>query len=143
MYIDKLVDIVNKYDNKYPSTIKMKPVAVKSNTYVDFNKEINENIPKFKLMILSEFQNIFLQKAMFQIGLRKFLSLKKLKILWRGHVINDFNAEEIVGTFYKKELQKTNQKLFRIEKVIRRKDHKLYIKRKGYDSSFNNWIDKK
>ena len=49
VYIDGLVDIVNKYDNKYQSTIKMKPVAVKSNTYVDFNKEINEKIPKFKI----------------------------------------------------------------------------------------------
>ena len=106
-------------------------------------KKLMKTFLNLKLMILSEFQNIFLQKAMFQIGLRKFLWLKKLKILCRGHVINDFNAEEIVGTFYKKELQKTNQKLFRIEKVIRRKDHKLYIKRKGYDSSFNNWIDKK
>ena len=46
-----------------------------------------------------------------------------------GHGINDFNAEEIVGTFYEKELQKTNQKLFRIEKVIKRKDHKLYVKK--------------
>ena len=46
-------------------------------------------------------------------------------------------------TFYQKELQKTNQQEFRIEKVINKKGDKLYVKWKGYDSSFNNWIDKK
>ena len=51
--------------------------------------------------------------------------------------------EEIFGTFYKKELQKTNQKEFRVEKVIKRKGDKLYVKWKGYGSSFNGWIDKK
>ena len=59
------------------------------------------------------------------------------------YVINDFNGEEIIGTFYEKELQKTNQKEFRIEKVIKRKGDKLYVKWKGYDNSFNSWIDKK
>ena len=50
--------------------------------------------------------------------------------------------EEIAGTFYEKELRKTNQKEFRIEKVIKRKDDKLCVKWKGYDNSFNSWIDK-
>ena len=51
--------------------------------------------------------------------------------------------EEITGTFYEKNLQKTNQKEFRIEKVIKRKGDKLYVKWKGYNSSFNSWINKK
>ena len=59
------------------------------------------------------------------------------------YVINDLNGEEIIGTFYEKELQKTNQQGFRIEKVIKRKGNKLYVKWKGYDNSFNSWIDKK
>ena len=59
------------------------------------------------------------------------------------YVINNLNGQEITGTFKKKELQKTNQKKFRIEKVIKRKGDKLYVKWKGYDSSFNSWIDKK
>ena len=59
------------------------------------------------------------------------------------YVINDRNGEEIVGTFYEKELKKTNQQEFRIEKVIKKKEGKLYVKLKGYDSSFNSWIDKK
>ena len=54
------------------------------------------------------------------------------------YVINDHNGEEIIRTFYEKDLQKTNQKKFRIEKVIKRKGAKLYVKWKGYDSSFNS-----
>ena len=53
------------------------------------------------------------------------------------------NGEKIVGSFCEKELQKTNQNEYRIEKVIKRKGDKLYIKWKGYDNSFNSWIDKK
>ena len=59
------------------------------------------------------------------------------------YVINDRNGEEIVGTFYEKELKKTNQQEFRIEKVIKKKGDKIYVKWKGYDSSFNGWTDKK
>ena len=66
-----------------------------------------------------------------------------LKILFHGHVINDLNGKEITGTFYEKELKKTNQKEFRIEKVIERKGDKLYVKWKGYNSLFNSWIGKK
>ena len=56
---------------------------------------------------------------------------------------SDLNGEEITGNFYEKELQKTNQKKFRIEKILKRKGDKLYVKRKGYDNSFNSWINKK
>ena len=56
-------------------------------------------------------------------------------------MISDLNGEKIAGTFYEKELQKTNQKEFRIEKVIKRKGDKLYVKWKRYDISFNSLID--
>ena len=59
------------------------------------------------------------------------------------YVISDLKGEEVVETFYKKELQKINRKEFRVEKVIKRKGDKLYVKWKGYDSSLNRWIDKK
>ena len=49
MYTDKLDDIVNKYNNTYHSTIKMNPVDVRSNTYIDFRKGINNNGPKYKI----------------------------------------------------------------------------------------------
>ena len=56
---------------------------------------------------------------------------------------NHLNCEEIVKTFYEKELHKTNKKKFRIEKVIKKKGDKLYVKWKRYNNSFNSWIDKK
>ena len=70
--------------------------------------------------------------------------IKKVKntVLWT-YVINDFNGDEIVGNFYESELQKANQKEFRIKKLIKRKGDKLYVKWKGYDNSFNSWVDKK
>ena len=70
--------------------------------------------------------------------------IKKVKntVPWT-YVISDLKGEEIFGTFSKKELFKTNQKEFRVEKVIKRKGDKLYVKWKGYNSSFNSWIDKK
>ena len=55
----------------------------------------------------------------------------------------DLNGKETVETLYGKELQKTDQEEFRIEKLIKRKGNKLYVKWIGYDNSFNSWIDKK
>ena len=79
-------------------------------------------------------------KGICLIGLKKYLLLKKIKntVPWT-YVIN---GEENIGTFYEKELQKIDQEEFRIEKVIRRKGDKLYVKWKGYDNSFNSLIDK-
>ena len=75
VYIDKLGDIVNKYNNTYHSKIKIKPVDVKSNAYIDTSKEINDKNPKFINGDLLKYQNIktFLQKAALQKGLKKFL----------------------------------------------------------------------
>ena len=61
----------------------------------------------------------------------------------RTNVISDLKGEEIVGTCHEKELQKTSQKEFTIEKVIKRKGNKLYVKWKGYDNSINSWINLK
>ena len=58
-------------------------------------------------------------------------------------MISDLNGEPITGSFYEKELQKTSQEKFRIEKIIKRKGDILYVKWKGYDNSFNGWINKK
>ena len=81
-------------------------------------------------------------KFILQIGLKKFV-IKKIKntVLWT-YVINDLNGEEIIGTFYEKDVQKTNQQEFRFKKVIKKKGNKLYVKWKGYDNSFNSCIDK-
>ena len=63
VYIDKLDDIVNKYNNLYHSIIKMKPVEVKSNIYIDYSKKINEKDPKFKIgdtVRISKYKNYVL-----------------------------------------------------------------------------------
>ena len=106
MYIDKLDDIVKECNNKYHASIKMKPADVKDSTYIGFKKEINDKDPKFKMgdnVRISKCKNILL-KDIYRIGQKIFLLLAKLKILYHGHVINDLNSEEIIGTFYEKEL---------------------------------------
>ena len=62
VYIDNLDDIVNKYDNTYHSIMKMKSANVKSNTYIDSSKEINDKNPKFKIgdnVRISKYKNVF------------------------------------------------------------------------------------
>ena len=75
---------------------------------------------------------------------RRSFVINKIKntIPWT-YAISDLNGEEITGSFYEKELQKTIQKEFRIEKVLKRKGDKLYVRWKEYNSSFNSWINKK
>ena len=130
VYIDKLDDIFNKYNKTYHRTIKMKPVAVKSNTYIDSSKAIDNKDPKFKIsdiVRISKYQNIFAKSYTPNWSEEVFVIKVKNIVLWT-YDINNLNREEIVGTFYEKELQKTNQKEFRTEKVIKRKGNKLYVK---------------
>ena len=72
MHIGELDDIVNKYNNKYHRTIKIKPADLRSSTYIDFNKENNKEGPKFKVGDHQEYQHIktLLQMAIFQVGLK-------------------------------------------------------------------------
>ena len=146
MYIDKLDDIVNEHNNTYHRTIKMKPVDAKDNTYIDSNKEVNDKDRKFKVedhVRISKYKNIF-AKGYTPNWSEEVFVIKKIKntVPWT-YVINDLNGGEVIGTFCEKELQKTNQQEFRIEKAIKKKVDKLYVKRKGYNSSFNSWVDKK
>ena len=134
VYIDKLDDIVLEYNNIYHRTIKMKSVDVKDNTYIDFETEVNDKDPKFKVgdyVRISKYKNIF-AKGYMPNWSEEVFTIGKIKntVPWT-YVINDLNSEEIIGTFYEKELQKTNQKEFRIEKVIKKKSDKLYVKWKG------------
>ena len=124
----------------------MKPFDVKDNTYIDFGKEVNDNDPKFKVgdhVRISKYKNIF-AKAYTPNWSEEMSVIKKIKnaVPWT-YVIGDLNGEEITGTFYEKKLEKIDQQEFRIEKVIKKKGDKLYVKWKGYDNSFNSWIDKK
>ena len=93
VYINKLDDIVNKYNNTYHSTIKMKPVDVKSNRYIDSNKEIDEKYPNFKIdtVIISKFKNVFAKGYTPNRSEEAFM-IKEVKntVPWT-YVINDLN----------------------------------------------------
>ena len=107
MYIAKLDDIVNEYNNTYRRTIKMKPIDVKDNTYINIGKEVNDNDPKFKVgdhVRISKYKNIF-AKGYTPNWSEEVFMIKKSTVP-RTYVINDLNDEEIIGTFYEKELQK-------------------------------------
>ena len=134
MYIDELDDIVNEYNNTYHTTIKMKPIDVKDNTYINIDKEINDKDPKLKVgdrVRISKYKNIFAKGCTANWSEEVFV-INKVKNIkntcpWT-YVINDLNGEEIIRTFYEKELQKTSQEEFRIEKVIKRKGNKIFVK---------------
>ena len=103
VYIDKLDDIAKEYNNKYHTSIKMKPVDVKDNTYIDFKKEINNKDPKFKVgdyVRISKYKNIFAKEYMPSWS-EEIFAIKKVKntVPWK-YVINDLNGEEIIGIFY-------------------------------------------
>ena len=146
VYIDKLDDIVDEYNNTYHKTIKMKPIDVKDTTYIDFEKEVNNKDPKFKVgdyVRISKYKNIFAKGYMPNWSEEVFIISKIENTVPWTYVINDLNGEQTIGTFYETELQKTDQKEFRIAKVLKRNSDRLYVKWKGYDNSFNSWIDKK
>ena len=124
----------------------MKPIDAKNNTYINIGKEVNDKDPIFKVgdhVRISKYKNIF-AKGYTQNWSEEIFAIKEIKntVTWT-YAVDDLNGEEIIGTFYEKELQKINQKEFRTEKVIKKKGNALYTKWKGYDSSFNSWIDKK
>ena len=112
VYINKLNNIVNEYNNTYHRTIKMKPVDVEDNTCIDFEKEVNDKNPKFKVrdyVRISKYKNVFAKGCMPNWSEEVFIISKiKNTVPWT-YLINDFNGEENIGTFYEKELQKTNQ----------------------------------
>ena len=131
VYINVLDDIVNKYSKIVHRSIKMK---------------LNDKDPKFKVgdhVRISKYKSIF-GKGYTQNWSEKVFVVSKIKdtVPWI-YVISDLNGEPITISFYEKEFQKTSQEKFRIEKVLKRKVDKLYVKWKGYDDSFTSWIDKK
>ena len=110
-------------------------------------KKLTIMILNLKLVIsdhvrISKYKNIFAKGYTPNWSEEGFV-VKKIRntVPWT-YVIDDLNGEESTGTFYEKELQTIDQQEFRIEKVIMKKSDKLYFKWKGYDSSFNNRIDK-
>ena len=146
VYFVVLNDIVDKCNNTFQRTTKMKPIDVKPDTYAEYSVDSNEKDPKFKVsnhVKISKDKNVKIQKR-FTKGYTshwygKVFVISKIKntVLWT-YLISDLNGEEIVGTFDEKKLQKTNQKEFRIKKVIKRKRNEPNVKWKSYANWFNS-----
>ena len=113
VYIGKLDGIVDEYNNTYHRTIKMKRADVKDNTYTDFNKEVNDKDPKFKVgdhVRISKYKTVFAKEYTPNWSEEAFVIKKVKNTLPWTYVTYDLNGEEITGIFYQKELQRTNQK---------------------------------
>ena len=153
-YINVLSDLVKEYNNTRHSSIKMTPVkASKKENELDVWRNL-----------YPEHLEIYDIKPKFSVGDKVRISKKK-KTFEKGYTtrwteeiftivevkptqpptskIADLNGEEIKGSFYEPELQKTNQEIFRIEKVIKRGKKKSLVKWKGYSDDFNSWVDNK
>ena len=130
VYFDVSADIVKKYNNKVHRTIKMKPTDITSDSYAECNEDSNVTEPKFKLgdhVRISKYKNI-IAKGYTQIWSEEVFVVSKIKdtVSWT-YVISDLNGGRIAGSFYEKELQKTNQKEFIIEKALKIKGDKLHV----------------
>ena len=146
VYFNVLDDIVRKYNSTVHISIKIKPKNVTDDSFIEYNEESNKKDPKFKVgdnVRISKYKNIFAEGYTPNWSEEVFVVNKVQNTIPWTYLINDLNGEKIMGSFYEKELQKTDQKEFRIKKVIKKKGNKLYVKWKGYDNSFNIWIDKK
>ena len=154
-YIDILPDLVKKYNNTYHRSIRTTPT--KASNPDNFNHV-------FKALY-GDMKNL-MKKPKFKVGDRVRISKKKktfeksFTANWSEelfiitevkntkpptYTIEDLNGKAIQGTFYEQELQKSKQSTYRIEKVLKRRKGKsgqkeVYVKWKGYDSSFNSWI---
>ena len=151
IFYNILDELVNNYNNKYHSTIKMTPI--------EGSKKVNEN----KIKNIYNFEKTK-KPGKFKIGDRVRLSLEKnvfeksYETNWTEEIfeiydikysnvpyyyLKDLNNEKLDGTFYEQELQKTKQDdLYTIEKILKTNKDKIYVKWRGYDNSFNSWINK-
>ena len=124
--------MINKHNNTYHNKIKIRSVDV--NRYANSGKEINNEDPKFKISDIVrtlKYKNIF-AKGYVPNWSEEVSVIKKVKntVSWT-YVISVLKGEQIVETFYEKELQKANQKEIRVEKVTKRKSDKLYVNGKA------------
>jgi hypothetical protein len=150
-YVDILNEIVDKYNNTRHNSIKMTPCAAsnkKNESTVWMNLYGNEPVRKIKPIFkvgdkvrITKKKSIF-EKAYTPKWTEEVFTVSQVQYTDPPtYTIMDNNNEEIQGTFYEKELQKTSQELFRIEKVIRKRGNKSLVKWFGYNDSFNSWVD--
>ena len=152
-YIDVLDLLIEQYNNKIYSSIKMTPVEASReanekkgwrNLYPEFGGVTL--IPKFWIgdnVRISKKKKIF-DKGYTQRWTEEVFKISKIQLtIPVTFKITDYNGEEIQGSFYEQELQKTSQDVFRIEKVLRRKGNKSLVKWMRYSDAFNSWVDSK
>ena len=150
-YVDVIGEMVDNYNTTRHSSIKMTPVAAsekKNERIVWLNLYGNEPAPKltFKFKVGNKVR-ITKKKGIFDKGFtprwtEEIFTVSQVQYTDPPtYKITDNNGEEIQGTFYEQELQKTNQEVYRIEKIVRRKGNKSLVKWVGYPQSFNSWVD--
>ena len=152
-YIDVLDEMVRQYNNTQHSSIKMTPAAASDknnegrvfmNLYDLRSRRMRYGSPKFSV---GDKVRIAKKKTTFEKGYtprwtEEIFSVSSVQYTDPfTYKISDMNGEQIHGTFYEQELQKTSQEIFRIEKVIRKRGNKCLVKWKGYPDSFNSWVD--
>ena len=153
-YIDVLPDLVEDYNNTVHSSTKLTPIeaskeknelTVWRNLYPDRYKTSRLN-PKFSV---GDEVRITKKKKVFEKGYttrwtEEIFTIKEIRetnpITYK---LEDLQGEEIKGTFYEPELQKTKQQIYRIEKIIKKEKGKSLVKWKGYSDKFNSWVDNK
>ena len=153
-YIDVLPDLVEDYNNTVHSSTKLTPIEASKeknelkvwrNLYPDRYKTSRLN-PKFSV---GDEVRITKKKKVFEKGYttrwtEEIFTIKEIRetnpITYK---LEDLQGEEIKGTFYEPELQKTEQQIYRIEKVIKKEKGKSFVKWKGYSDKFNSWVDNK
>ena len=147
-YVDVLDLLVNQYNNSINSSIKMTPNEVSRkenenkvwrNLYPEFSGKILS--PKFSI---GDNDRITKKKKIFDKGYterwtEEDFTISKIPVtIPVTYKITDYNGEEIQGSFYDQELQKTKQYIFRIEQIIRQQGNKSLVKWLGYNDSFNS-----
>lgn len=150
-YIDILDKLVDRYNNTIHSSIKMTPVLAskKQNEPTVYRNlyPLVMNLKIYPKFTVGDKVRISKKKYIFDKGYtpswtEEIFTISKIQLTHPPtYKITDFNGEDIIGTFYEQELQKSAQTLFRIEKVIRKKGDKTLVKWLGYSESFNSWVD--
>ena len=153
-YIDALPELVEDYNNTVHSSTKLTPtdaskeeneLTVWRNLYPDRYKTSRLN-PKFSV---GDKVRITKKKEVFEKGYttrwtEEIFTIKEIRetnpITYK---LEDLQGEEIEGTFYEPELQKTEQQIYRIEKIIKKEKGRSFVKWKGYPDKFNSWVDNK
>ena len=122
----------------------MKPIDVTSDSYAEYNADYHKKEPKSKVdahVRISDTKT-FLLKDTIKTGQKKFLSVLKLTVK-NTLLVTTLMVNLLLEVFMKKNCKKLDKKNLEVENAIKRKGDKLCIKWKGYDKSFNSWINKK